>query len=297
MHHLLEDDMFVGRRAGAMSLLSWIGGSKEPWRKLIGDHVVEALDEDSGELIDIKPTQDDPNHVEGLLISFGYVDAADKRSKRMVLCRRCWSANRATYLQGYCVMRKALRTFRLDRMTDVIEVRNKRVIRDPAAYFEHFVEDEGDQAAGAGASPISSKWAPPTRAELAADALRRRRNYRARDACMAGLRILSYLALADDVVSDAERNIQESFIEARLAMAGFDRDPALTASLMAIVEALAVPGGSFTRSLNIVAKEEAYFRLVADAARQMAASAGQINTIEADGLSRLLALGNAEGWV
>jgi len=53
-----------------VSWFSWAGGHDEPWRRLIKDVPVEAVDEDSGELIEIKPKQDDPNDIEGFLIRF-----------------------------------------------------------------------------------------------------------------------------------------------------------------------------------------------------------------------------------
>ena len=59
-----------------------------------------------------------------------------------------------------------------------------------------------------------STWRPPTDAEIEAEAFRRHLQHRARHQCIAGLRVLAYLALADGVRSEEERNIETSFIEA-----------------------------------------------------------------------------------
>ena len=69
----------------------------------------------------------------------------------------------------------------------------------------------------------------------------------------AGLRVLAYLALADDVRSKEERNIETSFIEARLAMCGFDRDPEMISALVDVARALAVTPRSYAMAVNAVA--------------------------------------------
>ena len=91
----------------------------EPWRLLVNDEPVVALDEDTGNTVTIKPTQDDPDSIEGLLVRFHYVDASRYKSERVVLCWRCWGPYEVIYVQGFCTTAKALRTFRVDRMSDL----------------------------------------------------------------------------------------------------------------------------------------------------------------------------------
>jgi hypothetical protein len=198
---LLERDLAeVGQAIAATSVLStrterppaetqpdWVGAAQEPWRKLLADGIQDALDEDTGEMATIHP-QSASDHVEGLLVAFRYRDASDNSSRRMLLCWRCYEQYGALYVRGYCTLREALRTFRPDRMTSLREMRSDASISDPIAYFERFVVADHateqatiDQAARAREAAVA----------------RRQLAYNARTDCIAGLRILAYIALAD----------------------------------------------------------------------------------------------------
>jgi len=126
--------------------------------------------------------------------------------------------------------------------------------------------------------------------DAAVDVVRRNREQRARDACMDGLRVLSYLALSDDTLTEEELNIEASYIEARLAMMGFDHDTELTETLIVIARGLVVSKRSFARVVNAVASDQANFRLVWDAVERLAATT-RINMIEVEALESLKAAG------
>lgn len=130
------------------------------WRHLIKDQPVGALDEDTGSIVNIKPGQDDPNDVEGLLVQFEYVDASGVESSRLILCERCWVAHDDVYVRGFCTAQKALRTFRTDRMRSLEEVRTKITIDDPTAYFSKFAEHEqvGKPTFGKTTLPQEDNW-------------------------------------------------------------------------------------------------------------------------------------------
>ena len=122
-------------------------GEHEPWRKLIVDHPVHATDEDSGEVIDIKPTQDDPNHIEGLLIGFRYVDAQGNKSRRIVPRDRRWIAHGVLYVRGYCSF--AARSSDFSRRSDDqrrSRFRTKQGICRPGRLFFAFADVEGTRA-------------------------------------------------------------------------------------------------------------------------------------------------------
>lgn len=74
-----------------------------------------------------------------------------------------------------------------------------------------------------GEGPDARVSAPDTREDI----VHRNREQRARDACMDGLRVLSYLALSDDELTAEDLDIEASYIDARLAMMGFGHDPSL----------------------------------------------------------------------
>ena len=283
-----------------MSWFHWAGDAEEPWHRLINGRPIEAVDEDSGELVDIKPTQDDPNDVEGLLIGFRYTDAVGNRSKRVVLCRRCWLVHGDMYVQGFCTLRKALRTFRIDQMTDVEEMRTERRIAKPLEYFARFADHESEANYTSERTgfrvPVTSQTSSsaPTyshRVNIAPEqawAVQKQREQRARQACLNGMRVLAYLALADDVVTDVEVNIQQSYIEARLAMCGFDHDEQVLTEMMALSSALSVPSRSFTRALNVISEDRAHFKLILDAASRVAEAIPVLDGTERKALQQIL---------
>jgi hypothetical protein len=195
-------------------------------------------------MVTIHP-QSASDHVEGILVSFKYRDASDNPSRRMLLCWRCYEEYNALYVRGYCTLREALRTFRPDRMTSLRELRGGTSISDPVAYFEQFVT--ADRAVGRAAADATAQ---ATQAAREAAAARRQLAYNARTDCIAGLRILAYIALADGVRTEEERNIERSFVESRLALRGYKPDTTLTDAMVDIAKGLAVPDSSFKTAIN-----------------------------------------------
>lgn len=285
-----------------MSWFHWAGGEEEPWRRLIKNTPVEAVDEDSGELVDIRPTQDDPNHVEGLLIGFRYTDAVGNKSKRVILCRRCWLVRSDMYVQGFCTLREALRTFRVDQMTDVEEVRTKHKISDPVAYFAHYADREEDVHYTSERTGFNVSGDPQTHSNTRTNqnlvgvtpeqvenwTIQKQRNLRAREACLDGMRVLTYLALADDIVTDEEKNIEQSYVESRLAMCGFDHDERIVINMMEVARVLAVPSRSFTRALNVISQDRPHLKLILDSATRIAQTAPSLDKIERKALQQIL---------
>lgn len=284
-----------------ISLASWFGGKAEGWRKVADQERIEVIDEDTGELIGIRPAQDDPTDIEGLLLRFRYTDASGNHSRRVVLCHQCWREAGMTYVRGQCTVRNALRTFRIDRMTDVFEVRSRRKVGDLKGYFRGYAKgaalaDDGFSNDGIDLPEVSVSFHKPSLAEIEVQAFRQHTQYRARKDCIAGLRVIAYIALSDDIRSDEERNVEISFIESRLAMCGYEHDPHMTEELVAVAAALAVPPGSLTRAVNSVAEDEGYFALVLSSARQLADVDGSTDSIEAEALSKLIAAGVKRGF-
>jgi hypothetical protein len=260
-----------------VGLWEWFGGQSEPWRRLVDRDKIVCLDENTGDTVDIRPSQDDPTDIEGVLIGFAYTDAGGRQSRRVILCWQCWTEGVFTYVRGYCPQYEALRTFRIDRMRDLEEVRSGRSITDCAGYFASYAAERRDISM---TRPPPSTWRPSTDAEIEADAFRRHMQHRARHQCIAGLRVLAYLALADDVRGEEERTIETSFIEARLAMCGFDRDPEMTSALVDVARALAVPPRSYAMAVNAIAKDDAYYRLVLSCAHLMVDFGGRVDVVE-----------------
>jgi hypothetical protein len=128
---------------------------------------------------------------------------------------------------------------------------------------------------------------PPCRSE---DALRQKLEQKARDACLDGLRVLDYIAPPNHSFS-SEMNIEASYVEARLAMSGFDHDPALVDTLIGIAQGLVVRKPSFVRAVNAIAAHEEHYNLVCDAAKQLVEVSAP-NQFQSEALSRLLTARN-----
>src|ERR1041384_1849054 len=90
--------------------------------KLAARGPIRTYDEYSNEEIELRIGQRDPDRIEGLRIVFRYVAADGEVSRRSVLCGQCGRDGNRLYVRGYCAFREDLRTFRIDRMADVIAI-------------------------------------------------------------------------------------------------------------------------------------------------------------------------------
>jgi predicted DNA-binding transcriptional regulator YafY len=85
----------------------------------------------------LAPGQRDLASIEGLLIDFRYTSRDYETSRRCLLCWQCGRDDKRIYIRGYCPFREALRTFRVDRMQDVMAMQAGRyvAVEDVDAYF------------------------------------------------------------------------------------------------------------------------------------------------------------------
>lgn len=291
-----------------MSWREWFGHDEQPWWRLARRHPIEVFDKDTGEIHELKPGQTDPGEIEGLLIDFRYTDAQGSATRRSILCWQCWQENDAIYVTGYCPFREDFRTFRVDRMRQVIESRSGRHLPNDglANYFGGFAHDRPNDrsqltAPAQPADQIAARdrlgWRTPGRQELQADAIRRAKAHDARRQVNAGLRVLVYIAMADEVVTDEEASIETSYVEARLTMLGFEHDAGVNDWLLNHAAALVVPPRSLTIAVNAVAKDRAYFMLVLDCALRMVDVEEGVSELARQALEKLQQAGIATGWL
>jgi hypothetical protein len=108
---------------------------------------IEVFDEYTESTVELAPGQVDPTKVEGLIIDFRYFSADGEMSRRSVLCWQCGRLGERTYVRGYCPFREELRTFRIDRMQDVIAFQNGRevVVKNIKEFFAAFAADHMDE--------------------------------------------------------------------------------------------------------------------------------------------------------
>ncbi len=122
------------------------------------------------------------------------------------------------------------------------------------------------------------------------DVARQKLEQKARDVCLDGLRVLDYIAPPNHSFS-SEMNIEASYVEARLAMSGFEHDPALVDTLIGVAQGLIVRKPSFVRAVNAIAGHDAHYKLVCEAAKQLAEISGP-NQFQSEALGRLLEAGS-----
>jgi hypothetical protein len=118
------------------------GGGVSDWL-LAPRGPIEVFDEYSNDIVCLAPGQRDPSNIEGLLIDFRYVSRDDEISRRSLLCWQCWRTGKRIYVRGYCPFREALRTFRVDRMGDLLAMQSGRYVPvdDAANYFSAYAAD------------------------------------------------------------------------------------------------------------------------------------------------------------
>jgi len=139
-------------------------------------------------------------------------------------------------------------------------------------------------------------WTSPGRRRMQADALRRQRARGLRHDCVAGLRILRYLAMADGVVTVEELNVIASYIEARFALLHVEHDAELTAHLLAGATTITVTPKSLEIAVNAVAKDRDYFNVVLDCALVLVEVEGDVSALALHVLETLAAAGTTAGW-
>lgn len=112
------------------------------WRLAIREPI-EAFDEYTETTIELSPGQVDPSSIQGLIIDFRYFSRDGETTRRSLLCWQCGRAGERIYVRGYCPFREELRTFRIDRMQDVIAFQNGReiTVEKVKEFFSAFAAD------------------------------------------------------------------------------------------------------------------------------------------------------------
>ena len=130
--------MVRSRRCGADNSVGWRLVVREP---------IEVFDEYTGSTVELRLGQSDPGSIEGLIVDFRYFASDGEVTRRSVLCWQCWRNGDRIYLRGYCPFREELRTFRIDRMADVVALPAGREVPvdDIPAYFAAFAADYTDE--------------------------------------------------------------------------------------------------------------------------------------------------------
>lgn len=131
------------RRKVARARKSSAGDDDGPSWRLARRGPIRAFDEHSDAFIELKLGQHDPTTIEGLVIDFRYMYREGEVTRRSLLCWQCGRHGDRIYVRGYCAFREDLRTFRTDRMSDVIVLQGARelLVDDVQGFFAAFAAD------------------------------------------------------------------------------------------------------------------------------------------------------------
>lgn len=158
-------------------------------------------DDDEHHFNEVSP---DLEGIAGVGCILTYVDCKGSISLRRVTCRKLSEHDGVLYLQAFCHERGALRTFRVDRITELACGSTGEVFAPASVFFEPFsVTHDGGAAAGFG-----------LHVRLAAD-------------LRAGLNVLAFLAKVDGKVVPEEREVLRRYCQSfglRYADHTFDFD-------------------------------------------------------------------------
>jgi hypothetical protein len=138
-------------------------------RELSGPESFEAAadaEHDTPDMLGQSPSDPQAN-VDGLVLGLVYEDARGNVSRRMVRVKAIGPSEGAGYVHGFCQLRKADRTFRVDGIREVVDHRTGETFQDAASYFLPYVEiarwrDFAEPAADATRSRSYSTWRVPT---------------------------------------------------------------------------------------------------------------------------------------
>jgi WYL domain len=127
------------RRVSNDGELEWRLAKREP---------LVAYDDYSDEQIELTVGQKNLHNIEGLVIDFCYIAADGEISRRSVLCWQCGRVADKIYVRGYCPFREALRTFRIDRMSEVIAFlgHKETPIDDVKSFFAAFAAGVAEES-------------------------------------------------------------------------------------------------------------------------------------------------------
>jgi len=132
------------RKHRAARVVALRSGDEGPEWRLARRGPIVAHDDYLDADVELALGQKEAGNIAGLVIDFRYVSRDYEVSRRSLLCCYCGRDGGKIYVRGYCPFREALRTFRIDRMSDVIAfVGNKETpIDDVQSFFAAFAAGE-----------------------------------------------------------------------------------------------------------------------------------------------------------
>lgn len=188
--------------------------------------------------------------ISGLALLIEYTAADGIVSQRLVTCRKISDRVGGRYLSAYCHHRRALRTFRLDRIVGVFDPKTGEFMGEPQGYLSRFSSNEISNSA------LNWGISPSRRADL-----------------IAILTCLIFIARCDQDYHSLERDALEAIATRFWLRLEIPSDPDLD-DILSYADRLAPDGEAFWLSIQRIRSNHDLVPLFKQALRQI---------IEADG--------------
>lgn len=178
-------------------------GRPEPPLRAVPGHTMHGPSDD-----DIGPEEGEPIEadLDGLAIEIAYQDSRGEPSVRTIRCHRLWRDADYFYIDAECALRRARRTFRLDRIVEIRDYSTGEVVDDIAGFFAPYLGDGIAYSAHDGSPNEHARVAPndPVHRQTLPSASD---NPRIAGAFRDGARVLLYLAMSDGELHENERQL------------------------------------------------------------------------------------------
>lgn len=210
------------------------------------------------------------SNLEGMVLGIVYSDSSGATSERTIRCLALVQSGEVLYISAFCTLRKAQRSFRVDRISAVISHATGEVREDVEGFLEPFIaslsEVRKSKALGSGRAqraeaPVIQLYGP-------------------------GATVLAYLSAIDGRIHDAERAILQRYVNARLSL--FERSDVQHVMAASWVEALLPTRDMAIKAMRKVASNPEDARLVGEAIVDIISADGDVDDQEIDAARRMI---------
>jgi hypothetical protein len=170
------------------------------WRKLFTGQSVRAVNQDTGEVVNIPPYVLDSARVTGAIVRFRYRRSGNRTTEHHLLCWRCWTSAETVYLSGLCARAGFLRQYVVDNIFDVVDLHSDTPINNPKLHFLSLAEISAEDIQ-------LKRLFDAQRAEM-------------KKSCLLGLKVLTYISFQNQLSAQHELEVMESYLRSRLGSAG-----------------------------------------------------------------------------
>jgi hypothetical protein len=218
-----------------------------------------------------------PDTIAGVCVTIEYCDAAGEISNRRVLIERLYYRNDGLYLGGWCMLRNARRTFRADRIQELLLPPKWIAVDDPYRFLEGYISPP---------SPAVKRQRDEPSPPQSADYWERR--YKVRSVANHGLRVLAFMARVDGAFVLQERNVLCTYIKDIGVVAGIKLSDDESNDIASEADTLFPTKRQVANSLNVIRLYQEQSSIFLKSLNQLVRSDGTISSWEQNAMRMLI---------